>query len=145
MKLVDANVILYADDVSASHHAEARSWLTTALSAHEPLVIPWLCVVAYLRISTAARPNGKRRTMASAMEFIRVILDARPVTTGHPDDQHLERMSELLDATGHGGNLVNDAHLAALALQYDAMVISYDNDFGRFPGVRWERPAARDV
>ena len=46
----------------------------------------------------------------------------------------------MLRATGRGGNLVNDAHLAALALQYDATVISYDNDFGRFPGVRWERP-----
>ena len=47
---------------------------------------------------------------------------------------------ETCSATGAGGNLVSDAHLAALAMQYDATVISYDNDFSRFPGVRWQRP-----
>jgi predicted nucleic acid-binding protein len=35
-----------------------------------------------------------------------------------------------------------DHHLAALALQDDATVVSYDNDFSRFPGVRWQRPSA---
>lgn len=39
-----------------------------------------------------------------------------------------------------GGNLVDDAHLAALARQYDAVVLTHDSDFGRFPGVRWEAP-----
>ena len=48
----------------------------------------------------------------------------------------------MLAETGSAGNLVNDAHVAALALQYDATVVTYDNDFGRFPGVRWERPGS---
>ena len=68
------------------------------------------------------------------------MLDVPSVTSGEPDRRHLDRVAVLLNATGRGGNLVNDAHLGALALQYDATVISYDNDFGRFPGVRWERP-----
>jgi uncharacterized protein len=50
------------------------------------------------------------------------------------------RVEQMLAATGPGGNLVNDAHLAALALQYDAAVVSFDNDFSRFPGVSWDRP-----
>ncbi|NMD45782.1 MAG: type II toxin-antitoxin system VapC family toxin, partial [Propionibacterium sp.] len=37
-------------------------------------------------------------------------------------------------------NLVNDAHLAALALEHRAEIVSYDNDFARFEGVRWRRP-----
>ena len=49
---------------------------------------------------------------------------------------------ETCSATGTGGDLVSDAHLAALAMQYDATVISYVNDFSRFPGVRWQRPTA---
>jgi len=63
------------------------------------------------------------------------------VITGEPDLRHASRVRDLLVATGTGGNLVTDAHLGAMALQYDATVVSYDNDFGRFPGVRWERPA----
>jgi predicted nucleic acid-binding protein len=42
--------------------------------------------------------------------------------------------------SGIGGHLVNDAHLATLALQYGATVIIYDHDFALFPSVRWERP-----
>jgi predicted nucleic acid-binding protein len=39
-----------------------------------------------------------------------------------------------------GGNLINDAHLAALAIEHRAEVITYDSDFGRFPGVAWSTP-----
>ena len=82
------------------------------------------------------------RSVSGALEFIRAVLDgADPSSSGEPDHRHLDRVAVLLGATGRGGNLINDAHLGALALQYDATVISYDNDFGRFPGVRWERPA----
>ncbi len=35
---------------------------------------------------------------------------------------------------------MNDAHLAALALEHRASVMSYDNDFARFPGITWSTP-----
>lgn len=35
-----------------------------------------------------------------------------------------------------GGNLVTDAHLAALALENDATVVTGDRDFQRFPGLK---------
>lgn len=145
MKLVDANVLLYADDRDATHHREARKWLHDALKASEPLIIPWMSILAYLRIATHPRLHQHPRTPASASAFIRAMLTGTSAVHGDPDHRHLERVADLLAATGVGGNLVNDAHLAALALQYDAIVISYDNDFGRFPGVRWQRPSALDV
>ena len=37
-------------------------------------------------------------------------------------------------------NLVTDAHLAALALEYGCELNSTDSDFSRFPGVRWRNP-----
>ena len=39
----------------------------------------------------------------------------------------------MLAATGVGGNLVNDAHIAALAVERDATVVTFDSDFGRYP------------
>jgi predicted nucleic acid-binding protein len=51
-------------------------------------------------------------------------------------------MTELLESAGAGGNLVNDAHLAALALEHGADVVSFDRDFARFEGVRWIMPGA---
>lgn len=41
-----------------------------------------------------------------------------------------------------GGNLVNGAHVAALSIEHRAAIVSYDNDFARFPGVPWEMPPA---
>ena len=140
MKLVDANVLLYADNEDAEHHAVSNQWLTEALSGVETLMVPWVSVLSYLRISTNPTAQTHPNSVGESLDFIGTVLSAPPVINGEPDHRHLDRMADLLAATGRGGNLVNDAHLGALALQYDAKVISYDNDFGRFPGVRWERP-----
>jgi hypothetical protein len=42
----------------------------------------------------------------------------------------------LLADAGTGGNLVNAGHLAALALEHDATIVSFDRDFNRFPDVK---------
>jgi uncharacterized protein len=140
VRVLDANVLLYASNKSANHHAGARAWLIAALSGRESILIPWICSVAYLRIATHPRAVPEPLSVSAAMTFLRSALVNPQVITGEPDHLHLDRVEALLGATGHGGNLVNDAHLAALAVQYDAIVVSYDNDFSRFPGVRWERP-----
>jgi len=41
------------------------------------------------------------------------------------------------------GNDVNDAWLAALAIDHRATLVSTDNGFSRFPGLKWLDPAAR--
>jgi toxin-antitoxin system PIN domain toxin len=140
MKVLDANVLLHADNKSSEQHDIARHWLLAALVGTESLVIPWISSLAYLRISTQPRALPRPLTVAQAMDFLRPMLSNPRVITGEPDQHHLERVEALLAATGRGGNLVNDAHLAALALQYEATVVSFDNDFSRFPRVRWERP-----
>jgi toxin-antitoxin system PIN domain toxin len=141
VKAIDANVLLHAANTAADRHLVARAWLIAALAGTESLLIPWVCSIAYLRIATHPGALPKPLTVPQATAFLRRILSGSRVITGEPDHLHLDRMEALLAATGHGGNLVNDAHLAALALQYEATVVSFDNDFSRFPGVRWERPA----
>jgi predicted nucleic acid-binding protein len=59
-----------------------------------------------------------------------------------PTPRHGEILARMLAVVGTGGNLVNDAHLAASALEHRGSVVSYDSDFGRFPAVRWDRPDA---
>ena len=57
-----------------------------------------------------------------------------------PTPRHASVLHGLLAPFGTGGNLVNDAHLAALAVEHRCTVVSYDGDFARFPGVNWEMP-----
>lgn len=57
-----------------------------------------------------------------------------------PSERHAEILGGLLRATGTGGNLVPDAHLAALAIEHGLILYSTDGDFGRFPDLDWRNP-----
>jgi predicted nucleic acid-binding protein len=58
----------------------------------------------------------------------------------HPTARHAAVLRELLTPLGTGGNLVTDAHLAALAIEHGAELNSCDADFSRFSGLRWTDP-----
>ena len=69
-------------------------------------------------------------------------LGAPGVVLVSPTPRHVDVLAGLLGTVGAGGNLVNDGHLAALAVEHRATIVSYDNDFGRFDGVAWKTPDA---
>jgi toxin-antitoxin system PIN domain toxin len=140
VKLVDANVLLYAVDEDAAHHAASKQWLDAALSGAETVLLPWVSLLAFLRISTHPSVYENPLPVERSIEVVEAWLGCPQAVIPEADARHPLRLKELLGALGRGGNLVNDAHLAALALQYRAAVVTFDNDFGRFPGVRWETP-----
>lgn len=143
MTIVDANVLLYAVDGGAAHHQAAKRWLDAALSdQREAVLIPWICLLAFVRLITHAAVYERPLTVGQALGIVEAWLGRANVINPEPDREHPRRMRALLDATGRGGNLVNDAHLAALAIQYGATVVSFDNDFARFPGVARLVPSA---
>jgi toxin-antitoxin system PIN domain toxin len=140
VKLVDANVLIYAVDESVPHHAAALSWFDGALSGIEPVLLPWVSLLAFVRISTHPRLSRSPLTVDSAFDIVDAWLSADATVVPQASPAVSRRMRGLLDATGRGGNLVNDAFLAALALENRAEVVSFDNDFDRFPGVRRIQP-----
>jgi uncharacterized protein len=140
VKLADSNVLIFAVHEEAKHHKAALTWVERTLSAGEATILPWLCLVSFMRISTHPDIYPHPLSIEDALENVDAWLAVPSVITGDPDRHHSRRMRELLSYGGRGGNLVNDAHLAALALQYGATVVTYDHDFALFPGVRWERP-----
>lgn len=74
------------------------------------------------------------------MDRIQAWLGAAAAVVVEPTVDHVTIVRRLLRETGVGGNLVNDAHLAALAVEHRCGIISFDNDFGRFSGVDWSMP-----
>lgn len=141
MKLVDANVLIYAVDSTARHHAASTQWLDAALNGSETILMPWVSTLAFTRITTNPRLMPAPLTSQQALEIVQMWLQRPNVVAPEPDAQQTRRLQELLAAVGVGGNLVNDAHLAALAIQWGAAVVTFDSDFGRFPSVTWESPA----
>jgi uncharacterized protein len=144
VKIVDANVLLYAVNESDDKHAESRVWLDDALSATEPIGFSWLVMLAFLRLSTKVGLFPDPLPPGEALDRVEAWIEQSPSVVLDPTRRHLSIVRGLLAETGSGGNLVNDAHLASLALEHGATVVTYDSDFGRFEGVRWRRPAELD-
>jgi len=142
VKLPDLNLLLYAIDTEADAHERAGTWLEEVLSGTEEVGFAWVVLLGFTRISTNPRIYEEPLTVAEACDVIDGWL-AQPVATlVEPTSRHAAVLGELLEPLGTGGNLVSDAHLAALAIEHGAELYSRDNDFARFDGVRWIDPLA---
>jgi len=141
VKVVDANVLVYAVNEDAPKHDESLTWFQGALSGRAGVGLSWVAILAFLRVST--RPGLLSSPLApeTAIDLVEEWLAQPAAHLLQPTAAHPRILGDLLAAVGTGGNLVNDAHLAALALEHRAEVVTYDTDFARFPGVRWSRPS----
>ena len=140
MIVPDVNLLLYAYNREAPLHNEARNWWVGLINGTEWVGIPWAVANSFLRLLTIRGLLTHPATPSQALDFVREWFRQPHVAPLNPGSQHLTLLGQLLAAAGVGGNLVMDAHLAALAMEYQAEVHSNDTDFGRFPGLRWRNP-----
>lgn len=142
MRIVDANVLLYAVNEASAHHSRARAWLDGALNGQEALGFSWTVLLAFLRLATHPGVFPRPLEVPNAISIARDWLAQEAAVTIQPTARHSDVLGGLLSESGAFGNLVNDAHLAALAIEHNALLITFDSDFARFTGLRWERPPA---
>ena len=140
MILVDANILIYASNAEADQHAESRDWLDAKLNGAAPVALPWLSLLAFLRIATNPRAFRTPLSMATAWQQVSIWLSAETVWTPEATERHADVLGPLLSLPGVYGNLVPDAHLAALAIEHGLTLCSTDGDFARFPGLAWQNP-----
>lgn len=140
MRIVDLNVLLYAVNSDAAQHDRVRGWWEKATNGEDTIGLAWVVLLGFLRLATNPRvfprPLASDRAAAKldawlALDNVRIVREK---------DDHWETLKPLLHGAGTAGNLTTDAHLAALALSHDAVLVSCDTDFARFKGLRWENP-----
>ena len=141
MKVVDANVLIYAVNEDDVRHERSRKWLDDALSGTEAVGFSWIVVLAFIRLTTKIGLFPSPLTAAHATDRVRAWLAQPAAVVVEPTARHLEVLAGLLAPVGTGGNLVSDAHLATLAAEHDATVITFDTDFTRFAGVKSQEPS----
>ncbi len=142
MKIPDLNLLIYAVDRRSSSHRATVQWWNGLLSGNETVAFSWTVLLGFVRLTTNPKVMLGPLSPADALDYVDRWL-ALPVTTViEPTSRHARVLRDLLVDTGTGGNLVSDAHLAALAIEHGAELCSADRDFGRFPGLRWANPLA---
>lgn len=142
MILVDANILIYAFDADSPQHASAHKWFEGRLNETVRVALPWTSLLAFLRIVTNPRVMKRPASMAAARAQARSWLECPTVWIPSPGERHAEILDGLLAAPGVQGNLVMDAHIAALAIEHGLQVHSTDSDFARFPNLDWINPLA---
>ena len=142
MILVDANILIYAHVSSFSQHDAARDWLDQQLNGSTRVGLPWDSILAFLRLVTNPRVFEHAEPIEDAWRQVREWLAFEVVWIPQPTERHAELLGQLLALPGIHGNLLPDAHLAALAIEHGLTLCSSDGDFARFRGLRWQDPLA---
>jgi toxin-antitoxin system PIN domain toxin len=138
--LVDANLLLYAVDRKSPFHTGAAEWLTEQLNGPRRVGLPWQSLVAFVRISTHPRASITPLDPGEALRYVQDWLAADVAWTPTPGPHHGALLADLIDRYQLRGNLVSDAHLAALAIEHGLTLCSADSDFARFRELSWTNP-----
>jgi len=139
VKLLDVNLLLYAYNKSAPMHLPAKRWLSDLFDSGEEIRLAWATIHAFVRIAT--HQNAPLWIApALAATIVSEWLDRPTVAVLDPGNAYWPIFRDLLVEAQIRGDLVSDAHLAALAIEHGATLCSTDRDFTRFPGLRFENP-----
>lgn len=136
MIIPDANLLLYAYNLSAPEHPAARRWWEASLSGTETVGLSWQSAMAFLRIGTNPRAFVLPMTADEATARVSSWLARPMVKIVNPGPRHWEILFRLITVGQCSGPLVMDAHLAALAIEYGATLCTHDRDFKRFDRVK---------
>lgn len=141
MQAVDTNVLVYSEIASSKHHREAREILEALAQGAAPWAIPWPCLYEFLRVVTHPRVYHPPVPLAVAMADLRAITASPSLILLSETSRHAALMEDILKASGATGNLVHDAHIAALCVEHGiSELITGDRDFARFQALRVLNP-----
>ena len=141
MVIVDANVLVYAVNASMPQHVGAKRWMEAALSGNEAVGFAWVVLLGFVRLCTLQALFPTPLVISAALDLVDDWLTARPAVVVQPTARHAAVLRGLLGEAGTAGNLVTDAHLAALCVEHGARMCTYDRNFSRFPGLNVFTPA----
>jgi toxin-antitoxin system PIN domain toxin len=130
---------VYAKVEDFPQHAAARSWLDEQLNGRTGVGLPWQSLLAFVRLTSNPRIFGRPLSLTRAWDQVEEWLDLASTWIPEPTDRHRGLLASLIPLAGKP-ELIPDAHLAALAIEYGLVLHSTDRDFSRFTGLRWRNP-----
>ncbi|MFW6292550.1 MAG: TA system VapC family ribonuclease toxin [Spirochaetota bacterium] len=134
------NLLVYAHNTGVPEHAGARRWWEETVNGAEPVGIDWAVVLGFVRLMSSRRVTARPQRPDDLLARMSAILARPSVRLVTPGVRHADLMRELFASSGAGPRMVTDIHLAALAIEFDAVLATNDTDFARFPRLRRTNP-----
>ncbi|HOV19758.1 MAG TPA: type II toxin-antitoxin system VapC family toxin [Ottowia sp.] len=138
MRLPDTNVLLYAVNRHSPQNAVAHDWLERSAREPQGMAMVWVTLVGFIRLATRAAIVPEPLSVERALAQVQQWLDHPVVHLLQPGARHMDILARLLLEAGTAGNLTSDAHIAAIAIEHNAEVLTFDKDFARFSGLRYQ-------
>lgn len=138
----DVNILLYSYDRGSKFHNEAKKWLEDNLSDNE-VFFSWHTITGFLRIVTHPSILKDPAPLSEAIQRVSAWLECENTHLVSFEKRNWPLFAKTLVEGQATGNLVMDAHVAAMAVSCGATVASTDRDFTRFPGLRFIDPLAK--
>lgn len=133
MRAVDTNVLVHAEIRNSRFHDRARSVLAECAEGAAAWAIPWPCVYEFLRVVTHPKVFHPPVPTEVARADLRSLLASPSLVLLAETPRHAEVMDAVVRASGVTGNLIHDAHIAALCIEHGVTeLITADRDFHRF-------------
>lgn len=140
---IDVNVLVYASDRRSERHASAIRFLEGRASDPELFCVAWATLVSYLRIATHPGIFAHPLSPSEALANVQSLLSLPRVRVLSEGEGFLEVYRVVSGKFPVRGNLVPDAHLAALLRQHDVRrLYTTDADFRKFDFLEVRDPFA---
>lgn len=143
MIVPDVTVLVHAHRADAAAHELCHAWLEAAMGGAGDIGLADAVIAGFVRIVTSPRIFRVPMSVDQALDAIDALLQHPRVTRVVAGARHWQTLAQLCRDAGARGDLISNAVIAAVAIEYDATVVSFDQDFARFRGLRWHPPTAQ--
>jgi len=130
---IDVNVLLHASDESSARYSPAKAFLQRCARDGQVFCLAWITVMSYLRMATHSSIFVRPLTPAEAAQNVEALTSLPHCRVIGEQEGFWEVYRWVTAEVPARGNLVPDAHLAAVLRQNGiSCLYTHDRDFRKF-------------